>query len=302
MDLPLLTGDEVPHEPHLALTARPWPGGVALYSSPQDSNYILQDIMRFRSTVGILQTPLRDGPLGCWDRQEMQVKLVSGSLSSAAPEVVFSGANTLAVGDGSPDNWEIIQFADAQPVAPRTYVLTRLLRGQAGSDGIMPGTWPAGTKVVLLNQRAEQITIPTASRGNPRHYRYGPVKQPVSARSFRHRVLTFKGNGYRPYPVAHLRAAPDGSAFDITWIRRTRIDGDQWGAGEVPLGEADERYVLRIMQGSTIKREVTLTSPEFRYTGTMHTADVGGGDFVVAVAQVSDRYGPGLFRKITVTG
>ncbi len=300
LDLPLLTGNEVPHEPHLALTASPWSGGVALYSSPQDSNYILQDIMRYRSTVGITQTALHDGPLGIWDRRGFRVKLVSGSLQSVTPEVLFSGANTLAIGDGTTDNWEVLQFSDATLVEPRTYELTGLLRGQSGSDGIMPNVWPVGSKVVLLNGRPEQITIPTASRGNPRHYRYGPVKRPVSDRSYRHLELRFKGNGYRPYPVSHLQALPVGSGLDVNWIRRTRIDGDMWGAGDVPLGETSEAYVVQVRQGNAILREVTRLAPNWSYSAANMTSETNGNDFTIHVAQVSDRYGPGPFRSVVI--
>ncbi len=300
LDLPLMTGDEVPHEPHLALTANPWPGGIALYSSPTDSNYILQDIMRYRSVVGVTRNALHDGPTGIWDRRQVEVKLVAGTLASATPEALFAGANTLAIGDGSPDNWEVLQFASAELIDTRTYVLTGLLRGQAGTDGIMPNVWPVGSKIVLLNGRPEQITIPTASRGNPRHYRYGPVKRAVTDRSFRYVEHTFKGNGYRPYAVTHLRAAADGAGFDISWIRRTRIDGDLWSASEVPLGETTESYIVQVKQGNNVLREVTRSSPSWSYSASNVAADTGGNDFVVSVAQVSDRYGPGPFRDILV--
>ena len=33
MDLPLLTGSEVPHAPHIAATASPWPGRVGVWSA-----------------------------------------------------------------------------------------------------------------------------------------------------------------------------------------------------------------------------------------------------------------------------
>jgi hypothetical protein len=37
LDLPLLTGTEVPHAPHVAVGADPWPGSVAVWSSPEDA-------------------------------------------------------------------------------------------------------------------------------------------------------------------------------------------------------------------------------------------------------------------------
>ncbi|MEN8684955.1 glycoside hydrolase/phage tail family protein, partial [Marivita sp.] len=37
LDLPLMSGDEVPHAPHLAVTADPWPGDVAVYDAVEDA-------------------------------------------------------------------------------------------------------------------------------------------------------------------------------------------------------------------------------------------------------------------------
>ena len=296
-DLPLLTGDETPHAPHLAMTARPWTGGVALYSSAVDSNYTLQEVVRQRAIVGVTTTTLDAGPIGAWDRRTIEVKLVSGTLASVSPEALFAGANTLVIGDGTPSNWEVVQFANVQLIAPRTYVLTQLLRGQAGSDAVMPRDWPAGSKVVLMNGRPEQIVIPTASRGLSRHYRWGPVKRPVSDQSYRHRELAFRGNGYRPYRVAHLRAIASSNGLNVSWVRRTRIDGDIWDGVEVPLGEASERYVVRIQQGVTIIREESVSVPNWTYSDAQRTTDVGNSAFVISVAQVSERYGNGPFRS-----
>jgi hypothetical protein len=41
LDLPLLTGSEQPHIPHLAVAASPWPGQVALWSSPTEAGFTL---------------------------------------------------------------------------------------------------------------------------------------------------------------------------------------------------------------------------------------------------------------------
>ena len=300
LDLPLLTGDEVPHQPHFAATAKPWPGGVALYSSPQDDSYVLQDIARNRSVIGVTQSDLHQSPTGIWGRNSFQIKLVSGTLSSANTAALLAGANTLAIGDGSTGNWEVIQFSKAMLLAPQTYELTGLLRGQAGSDALMPNVWPMGSKVVLLDRRPRQISIPTASRGNPRHYRYGPMKRPISDRSYRHKVLTINGNGHRPYSVVHLKATPSNGGFNINWIRRTRIDGDLWNAGDVPIGETTESYIVQIRQGATVHREVMTTSAYWTYSAANLGADLGGANFVVSVAQVSDRYGVGPFRNLGV--
>ena len=76
---------------------------------------------------------------GLIDRGDaLEVKLITGTLSSVNEDALLSGANTAAIGDGSPDNWEVFQFAQAELVAPKTYHLTGRLRGQAGTNGVMP--------------------------------------------------------------------------------------------------------------------------------------------------------------------
>ena len=42
LDLPLLSGDELPWAPHLAITGTPWPGSVAVYMAPSDFGYKLK--------------------------------------------------------------------------------------------------------------------------------------------------------------------------------------------------------------------------------------------------------------------
>ena len=302
LDLPLLTGDETPHEPYVAPTARPWPGSVALYSSPRDSDYLLQEVLRNRATVGVLKTPLLRGPTGIWDRQQsVEIKLVSGALSSVNPSDVFSGANTLAIGDGTPDNWEIIQFAQAEPTGTRLFGISQLLRGQAGTTAMIQDIWPAGSFVVVMNGKPKQITIPSASRGLERHYRYGPAKQSISANSFRHVVHAFKGNGYRPYPVTHLRQQEAGTTHAFSWIRATRIDGDFWGNNDVPLGEESEHYQVTIVQDGLVKRQTTTTQPFWAYENAARQSDLVAGQYQVSVAQISARFGAGPARALLVT-
>jgi len=301
LDLPLLTGDEVPHEPHVAATARPWPSAVALYSSPQDYDLVLQDVLNMRSIVGQLTTPLLRGPTGVWDRQEgVNVKLVSGSLASVDTASLFSGANSIAVGDGTADNWEIIQFAQAEVAGVREYEISQMLRGQAGTTAMIKDIWPAGSFVVVLDGRPKQITIPSASRGLDRHYRYGPAKSVVGSASFKHVVYAFKGNGYRPYPVTHLRATEVANGLTFNWIRATRIDGDFWSTGDVPLGEDSELYQVTVYQNGLVKRQTVSSTASWTYPTSQQASDLVFSGFEVAVAQVSGRYGAGSAMFIDI--
>jgi hypothetical protein len=301
LDLPLLTGDEVAHAPYVAATGSPWPGRIAVYGAPQDSDYALLETLGEAAVIGITQTALGAGPVGIWDRQAaLEVTLVSGTLSSATAEALLAGANTIAIGGASVDEWEVLQFQNATPVSAGRFALSGLLRGQSGSWGIMPQSWDAGAKVVLLNAVPTQINLPSASRGTARHFRFGPAQQPMTDPSYRYSAHVFAGIGLRPYPVAHLRAVRSGGGATISWIRCTRIDGDIWADGEVPLGEDTESYILRISQNGTVKREITIASPEWSYTAANLAADVGTGAFDVSVAQVSARFGAGPYSKVTV--
>ena len=297
MDLPLLTGDEVPHAPYIAATGQPWPGTIAVYGAPQDSDYALQAELTEAATIGVTTTALAAGPVGIWDRQAaLEVTLVQGTLVSATPEAVLAGANTLAIGDGSVDGWEIVQFTQASPLGDRRYALSGLLRGQAGSRALMPASWPEGSRVVLMDGTAQQVPLAAATRGLARHFRYGPAGQALSDPSYRYAVHAFAGNGLRPYPVAHLRAVGDGAGgITLSWIRCTRIDGDLWADGDVPLGETTEAYLVRVTQGGAIRREVTVTTPTWTYGAADLAAEVGGTPYKISVAQVSDRFGPGPF-------
>ena len=302
LDLPLLTGDEVPHAPHLAVVCSPWQGSTALWSAATDAGYALSDLVERGGTFGVTQTELASEPAGIWARGgALRVKLSAGTLSSAQDAAVLSGANTAFIGDGTPGNWEVFQFCDAVLVAPQTYDLSRRLRGQAGSNAIMPASWPSGSQVVLMGSAVRQISLASSARCLLRHYRTGLASLGYADPRVVHQELAFAGIGLRPYSVAHLSvSAPLGSAISLGWIRRTRIDGDPWAEGEVPLGEDRERYVVRVRQGATVLRQVEVTTPGWIYSLPDQTTDGVAAGAVIEVAQISDRFGPGPYSTFAL--
>ena len=302
LDLPLLRGDEVPHAPHIAASARPWPGSVAVFGSAMDDGYDLNRILSAPSSIGQTLTPLFAANAGLLDRgTPLRVRLVSGTLASASLAEVLNGANALAIGDGSSGNWEVIQFTQAVLVGQNTYDLSGRLRGQAGTDGIMPDAWPEGSTVVVLNGAAQQIDLALSARGLARHYRIGPAQRGYDDPSYVHRVEAFDGIGLRPYAPVHLKARlAAGGDLEVGWIRRTRTDGDSWQSVEVPLGEDTETYQVRVLADDALVRETTVTAPSWVYPQAARSADGLTGSYDIAVAQLSDRFGPGPFRRMTI--
>ena len=301
LDLPLITGAEVPHAPYVAVAADPWPGTVAVWSSSDDSGYEVNRLVPAPAVIGVTESELRRHSPGLWDRgAPLRIKIAGGELASATQLAVLNGANAMAIGNGSGSNWEVFQFADVQLVAPDTYELSTRLRGQLGTDGVAPVAWPVGSTVVLLDLALLQLDLPLSSRGLARFYRIG-----LAARGFDDPLVTlrneaFDGIGLRPYPVSHLRQTMAAGDISLTWKRRTRIDGDSWQSAEVPLGEDVETYLVRVLQDSAIVAEYAVNQPQFLYTTAMQTADALTGAFQISVAQLSTAFGPGPFRQITI--
>jgi hypothetical protein len=302
MDLPLLTGDEVPHAPHIAIAAEPWPGLVAVWSSTEDAGYEVNRQVAAPAVIGLTESPLSAHPPAIWDRGEpLRVRLTDGELASASLASVLNGANAIAIGDGTGANWEIFQFAEAQLVAPDTYELSVRLRGQLGTDGMMPAVWPIGSTVVLLDLALTQLDLPISARGLARHYRIGVAARGYEDPNTTLVVEAFDGIGLRPYSVSHLRAVNQAGDLRFDWKRRTRIDGDSWQSVEVPLGEESESYLVRVIKDSAVIAEYGVTQPFFLYTAMMRALDSVSGAFRVSVAQLSVSFGPGLFRDIDLT-
>ncbi len=301
LDLPLIRGDEVPHAPHIAATAAPWPGRVAVYQAPLDNNYALNSMVDARAIAGITQTPMLRAAHGVWDHgADLQVQLTAGNLESTDPAAVLAGANLAAIGDGTPGNWELFQFTQAELIGPGTYALRGRLRGQLGSDGLMPNVWPAGSWFVLLDGGPQQIDLSANLRQVTQHFRVGPAKRGYDDTSYVHLEQSFDGNGLRPYAPSHLKADRDGAGnLSLSWIRRSRIEGDQWD-GEVPLGEEAEHYRVQILQGGDIIREADSAVPAWVYPAALQAQDGVSGTALIVVAQVSARYGPGLAASVTL--
>lgn len=301
MDLPLLRGDENPVAPYVAASGVPWPGTVAVYSSAQDAGYGLNTLISEISVIGMTETILPSAAPGLFDRgPALRVRLIRGDLQSVTEAQLLGGANTAVIGDGSADNWEVFQFAQAELVGQNTYDLRLRLRGQAGSDGVMPAVWPEGSIVVLLDAGLQQITLSPSARGVTQHFRYGPGTRPLGDPSYAYRAEAFAGNGLRPYRVAHLKAVQRGGDLAVSWIRRTRLDGDPWGTEDVPLAEAFERYRLRVFNGTTLLREVQTGAPEWTYSAAQQAADGAAAGSRIDVSQISETFGEGPARSIVL--
>ncbi len=296
MDLPLVTGDERPHAPHLAVTALDWPGDVAVFASDQDAGYGLKQVIKSRATVGLLQSDLPPAGDAVMDRgPDVIVRMLSGELQTISDTELFNGHNLCAIGDGTPDGYELIQFRDAELIGPDLYRLSTRLRGLRGTGGMRSEPWPAGSYLIKLERSLPQLDLAPEHRGQSRHYRIGPASQSLDHPSFEHQEIAFEGVGLRPYAPVHLRAQKVANGdLRVSWIRRTRLGGDRWDIPDVPLSEEAERYLVRVRVGGTVLYEVTTHSPEWVWP----VADQVSGEIELHVAQISGEYGAGRVARL----
>ncbi|MEC7793679.1 MAG: glycoside hydrolase TIM-barrel-like domain-containing protein [Pseudomonadota bacterium] len=299
LDLPLMSGEEIPHAPHVAVTAQPWPGTVAVYTSASDEDYALDRVLDSRSLIGVTQAPLLRADPGRIDRGEpLALRLTSGSLHSVSDAGLLAGKNLLAIGDGSPTGWELLQFRDAVPGGDGVFLISHRLRGQLGTDADMPDVWPAGSYVVALDGTPEQLGLSLASRNMARNLRIGPARRDYADASYTHLVAAFPGIGLRPLSPVHLRASPQGADLALRWIRRSRLAADSWDAPEIPLGEEAESYAVRVFDGATLLREAQVSTAHWTYSAADQAADGGTGPLRVEVAQISAIYGAGAWARL----
>lgn len=302
LDLPTLPGSDDSVSPYLAVSAHPWLGEVAVYKSSNGDGYRLSSLIGSAATIGVTESPMKAADPGLIDRSEpLRIRLGSGELSTTEMVPFLNGDNLMAIGDQEADIWEVLQFRKATLVAQDTYEISERLRGQLGTEGEIPSEWPVGSTVVLLDAAPKQVSLASAERGLERNYLIGPASRPYSDQSYRSHTKVFSGRGLRPFSPVHVKASfSSEDHIDISWVRRTRVDGDSWEGFEVPLGENSEQYQVNVVAGGSIKRQAICQKPSWQYLKTERDADGIDGSFEIRVAQISDRYGVGPFRSIVI--
>ncbi|QTN35394.1 hypothetical protein [Cognatishimia activa] len=104
----------------------------------------------------------------------------------------------------------------------------------------------------------------------------------------------------RGYAPVHLRARVSGGDVNVSWIRQTRIDGDRWDLGDVPLGEESETYELCVSVDGQLVRQETLSAATWSYTAAAQALDNAEGLVTFDVAQVSARFGAGRRASVSI--
>ncbi len=299
LDLPLLAGQSERGGPMLAAAAAPWPGAVRVAAGETND-----ECARLVAPAGVgeLAWDLYPGPVGRWDQGNVvRVRMHHGALSSAEQIEVFAGANALAV-EGA-EGWEIVQFETAALVETGLYEISGLLRGQRGSDPEMGAPRLAGARVVVLDGALETFALNEHERGAALEWRFAGAGASLTGDQAYVVTASDARIDERPLSPVHLRMKRSAAGVAFTWIRRSRLGGDDWDAAEIPLGEDVERYLFQLHSGGEIVLSRETTAAETFLTLAEEAALFDGAplfSFDISVAQLSARYGAGAERRAVV--
>ncbi len=296
LDLPMLPGESQPQDQlRIAAHAKPWKA-LNVSASPEASGFTDRTTIMQPAIIGELVAPLVPGVAGRVDHASViDVSLLAGALASQSMAQMLNGGGTAAICSDA-GSWEIIQFLHAEEIAPARWRLQDLLRAQLGTDDAMAVGASAGQAFVLLNERVKPAGLRAAEIGLERNWRIGPTGHAISQSLFATQMVSGGNRSRLPLAPVHLRckARPDG--WEFSWIRRTRLDGDEWAA-EVPLGEASELYQLQLGDPHSETFHIVETGLPVWFCSHERMTDVFGAipaAVRIDIRQISAALGPGI--------
>lgn len=279
----------------LAGFAQPWPGALAVWRADEAGQFEPFRLIEASSIVGETLQELPPGPIWRSDRRNrLEVRLRGGSLSSVPVEAALAGANALALLDEAGEV-EIVTAGQVELVGPRQFRLSGLLRGLGGSEAAATRVLPTGSRVVVLDGAAVSLTSDIADLGRPRRFRIGPAQRDLGDATMVEITAGASPAALLPLSPVRPRARRHVGGISLSWIRRTRIDGDSWDLLEVPLGEESERYAVTILDGTTPLRRFETTGHSWSYPAAAELQDFGSEQLELAlvIAQISSAAGLG---------
>jgi hypothetical protein len=285
---------------------QPWSAGF-LFRSTDDLSYMM---------VGFDDTPIAWGSMvdalpdvGDYpfhtDYETMpRVYMSQGSaeLESRPYEDVLGGANAALVIKANGDT-EVIQFLDAVEQPDGSYRLGGLFRGRRGTDVFANGHAPNETFILLSIDAVDKLEQSVSEVGSARFYRSVGVDSALEeADTIAH---PNRGLDLKPYAPWDVQAELSGSDIELSWIRRTRVNGGLHDdLGEVPLNEDFEAYEIDVLDGTDgeVLRTLMSDEPSVTYLEADILTDFGSTptELNVVVYQMSAQIGRGFGRSATL--
>ena len=302
LDLPILTNQSTDMAPWIVAYSNPWPGGLSVYVTANTEEFEYLCTIERPAIIGRTVSKLKSAHPHIFTKDDgLIVKVSGGELHSYPTLSIMNGKNMAALKIGD-NTWEIIQFQTAELIGENTYHLRSLLRGQAGTEhNILPEV-KLGTRFVLLDEAAQKLPVRENNWGLPRQYRIGPAQRNLSSATYVNVDHTYMATELQPWAPAHLRAARNPKTGDIfiQWIRRERFFQDTWQGNDLVFVDSPEKYSVSVSWGNNQSRIFDTTRPYYTYSNEQQVLDQTTFPLKIDVARVSDVYGSGIKRSITI--
>ena len=249
-----------------------WRGAALLTSDDDGATWQEAGGTAAPAVVGRLAVPVAAGTAWLVDRAAtLEVELAHDALTLLSiDDAALDRGGNLALLDE-----ELLQFRDAEQIAPRRWRLSTLLRGRRGSAAPAHG---ADARFALVERGCvATIALPHAQPGDTIRLLASGAgdPQPVTV------TVALGGRSLAPPAPVRLRAVRDREGLDVRWVRRSRL-GWRWrDDGDAPLGEESERYRVTIGTGAAA-RIVESDTPAL----TVPAALLPAGAVSVAVRQL----------------
>jgi hypothetical protein len=297
LDLPSRSGAAAPEDQfRIAVWQKPWRGQVVL-ASPEDTGFAFRSAVGKPADLGLLVEPLPAGFEGRIDRAAaITVSLFDAEAASVSRLQLLNGANAAAICSAI-GVWEIVQFESAEEIEPGVWRLSGLLRGQLGTSDAMAAGAPAGADLVILDDAVQPAGLRASEAGLLLNWRVGPSETDISSENFSAHAGIGGLRARLPLSPVHLRYRKNAGGAEFSWIRRGRIDADDWGQSEIPLGEEREEYRIEIAAaGGPVVRTALSSQQSWQYASADIIADFGvlPAEIDVTVRQFSAAAGFGL--------
>ena len=226
LDLPLLRGDE-PRACGLSLPrgSRRGRAAIAFYSSPERLASCSRRLAPAPAVTGTLLDALPEGPEGR-DRPaaaSSRACSTAAKLQSVTRLKLLAGENAAAIANADGDVGGLaVRAGDA--VGAKTYRLTGLLRGQAGTEGAMRSPLAAGARVRAARRRSSRGWLCRAGEIGLRST--GGLARPrrdIGAATYAEpRHIVSRARTAAAVAGARARARAAAGDLAIGWVRRTR--------------------------------------------------------------------------------
>jgi len=251
-----------------------------------------------RATLGRITVALPAYPWNNWDLANtvtVQLNNQSTVLSSYSEEQVLAGDGAVLIGTED-QNWELIQYSEAEELGNGLWRLSKLLRNRRGTrDSFTSGSHSAFSNAIFVPSTGVGIFRPgdtTNSLNTPIDYR--AVGAGLNISNSPQEFHVWSAASSKPRSPSSLNASRLGGNIVINWIRNDRLREGWDNFIDLANSEAIEQYEVQVTD-NTITNVFSVLN-----TTTLTISDVYSTNVTITIAQLSVDVGVGYTSTLTI--